>query len=76
MDNIKRIKINDEWYVSIKDAIKVMKDTKDIETSIKAILPKEVYKTEMQVDKENKEELSDFNKKLKKGLDWNPRKEG
>lgn len=77
MAQIKTIKINDELYGSIKDIVRVIKETKDINKALEIIAPKTVHKVELKVNEplEDDEELSDFNKKLKKGLDWNPRKE-
>ena len=73
MDKIRRIKVNDVWYCSIEDVVKVLTKTKDMKEAIKMIVPKKETVIEMNNDVDNNEPLSDFNQKLKKGLDFNPR---
>ncbi|WP_204344332.1 hypothetical protein [Psychroserpens algicola] len=77
MANIKKIRIDDEWYCSINDVLKLMKDTNDIDDSIRELKKLNTIVVKARGSKkEDEPELSDFNKKLKKGLDWNPKKEG
>ena len=65
MDSLKKVKIDGEWFYRAEDIITVLKGSKDLDKAISTL----------QVDIKPKEEkLSDFNEKLKKGLNWSPKK--
>ena len=75
MDNIRKIEKDGEWYVSVKDVLEMLKQTGDVEKAIGILknFDEEVVRYELDKYSEVDEELSDFNKKLKQGLGWNPR---
>lgn len=75
MDNIRKIEKDGEWYVSVKDVLEMLKQTGDVEKAIDILknFDKETVSYELDKYSEVDEELSDFNKKLKQGLGWNPR---
>ena len=73
MAKIKKIRIDDEWYCSINDVLQLMKDTNDIDKSIGELKKLNTVTIKVKPKGEEDKDLSDFNQKLKKGLDWNPR---
>jgi predicted methyltransferase len=68
MANIKKIKINEEWYCKISDVLEALKESKDVDNAIASV-------EALIKPKEKTEELSDFNKKLKQGLNWSPKED-
>jgi hypothetical protein len=66
MANIRTTKVGEEVYCSVIDVLELLKASKDNKQVIKDI---EALLTPKIDDKD----LSDFNKKLKQGLNWNPK---
>jgi hypothetical protein len=66
MANIRTTKVGEEVYCSVIDVLELLKASKDKQAikEIEALLKPKI----------DDKDLSDFNKKLKKGLNWDPKK--